>query len=367
MKNILIITSADLRNPKSGTPIRILNFISQIQKGSFTVTLVANDCANLDVLFVQQPSFGKFKNFFFYRKLIIDKKIDWIFTPTLSDIKMAILLKLATNTKLVTDIHGLSYEEDYHFGRINLITKFAYRFLQLFYLRFCNKIFVVSEKMFNYFKLDRGTGTIIHGGVSLDEFPCVARYVKNSPNIPFEITYMGNARDYQGLPILLDAIQSFNKTKPSFILRLILSSDADKVSEMLEKRGLFDHSVIHNGINHTEVYTLLRTTDTLVIPRPSLVLTEYAYPSKLPECMATGVPIVTTDVGPVKEFLVNGINCIIVPPDDVEALAEGIQQIYALSPDSRRSVGTKAREYAEQHLQWESLGVTIRSVFNEVD
>lgn len=45
------------------------------------------------------------------------------------------------------------------------------------------------------------------------------------------------------------------------------------------------------------------------------------------EAMACGTPVVTTDCGGVLDYAENGINCLIVPPKDPEAMAQAIQKI----------------------------------------
>ena len=45
------------------------------------------------------------------------------------------------------------------------------------------------------------------------------------------------------------------------------------------------------------------------------------------ESMAVGCPVVTTDSGGVRQFAVDGQNCVMVPPDDASALARAIEAL----------------------------------------
>ncbi len=45
------------------------------------------------------------------------------------------------------------------------------------------------------------------------------------------------------------------------------------------------------------------------------------------EAMASGVPIVSVKSGAVSEYIVDGVNGYLVPPDDVEGLANGIEKV----------------------------------------
>jgi glycosyltransferase involved in cell wall biosynthesis len=53
------------------------------------------------------------------------------------------------------------------------------------------------------------------------------------------------------------------------------------------------------------------------------------------EAMACGTPVVATGTGGSKEFCVDGVNCVIVPPEDPVALATAVRRL-AGEPDLRR-------------------------------
>jgi glycosyltransferase involved in cell wall biosynthesis len=63
---------------------------------------------------------------------------------------------------------------------------------------------------------------------------------------------------------------------------------------------------------------------------------EEAGPMTVPEAMACGVPVVTTDVGNVRLWSGDGEACRIVRPRDVSGLASAIEQLLADPADARR-------------------------------
>jgi len=65
------------------------------------------------------------------------------------------------------------------------------------------------------------------------------------------------------------------------------------------------------------------------------------------EAMATGVPVVATDVGDARRIV--GIAGRIVPPDDVEALAAAVADMRA-DPQTRRAMGKAGRARIEQEF-----------------
>ena len=69
----------------------------------------------------------------------------------------------------------------------------------------------------------------------------------------------------------------------------------------------------------------------------------------LREALATGCAIVGSDTAPVREFISDGVNGVLVPFPDVPALAETILRVLADKP-LLASLRANARAYAEQHL-----------------
>ena len=110
-------------------------------------------------------------------------------------------------------------------------------------------------------------------------------------------------------------------------------------------------------------------------PTPYGVGDLYLYPSRLdgigltlPEALSSGLPAITTDAPPMSEFVRHGVNGLLVPvrehrgrPDgyywpeslcDEQALAAACQS-YVDAPEMVERHGARARELAEQDLDWE--------------
>ena len=83
-------------------------------------------------------------------------------------------------------------------------------------------------------------------------------------------------------------------------------------------------------------------------------------PLVIGEAMAMQKPVVATDVGGVRELV--GDAGIIVPPNDPNALAEGMIRVLSMSEDQRPSMGNRARRRTQQQFninekadEWQAL------------
>lgn len=93
-------------------------------------------------------------------------------------------------------------------------------------------------------------------------------------------------------------------------------------------------------VRETEKQQLLQEATLLVLP-------SYAegVPIAVLEAMAAGLPVVTTPVGGVPDFFVDGRNGLLVPPGDVDALATALIRLLA-DPELRRRIGQANRQLA---------------------
>ncbi|HTE05467.1 MAG TPA: glycosyltransferase family 4 protein, partial [Planctomycetota bacterium] len=70
------------------------------------------------------------------------------------------------------------------------------------------------------------------------------------------------------------------------------------------------------------------------------------------EALASGLPVVATDVGANAEVLAGVAGAVLVPPADPAALAGALARLLADESALRRA-GLAARVHAEQHLSWD--------------
>ena len=77
-------------------------------------------------------------------------------------------------------------------------------------------------------------------------------------------------------------------------------------------------------------------------------------PRVLPQAMASGIPVVATNVNGSPEAVKNGLNGYLLPPGDVLGMAQTI--IYLLNtPREARAMGLKGRELVEEFDIWKMV------------
>jgi glycosyltransferase involved in cell wall biosynthesis len=101
---------------------------------------------------------------------------------------------------------------------------------------------------------------------------------------------------------------------------------------------------VHVGLNHTsdELFDLFRQADIFVLPARG-----ECYGHVICEAMASGLPVVATNVGAIPEIVEDGVSGLLVHPGSPWALADALRAL-ARRPDQRRSMGERGLQLAHK-------------------
>ncbi len=105
-----------------------------------------------------------------------------------------------------------------------------------------------------------------------------------------------------------------------------------------------------------DIAAVLASLDVSVVPSASESLSNVML-----ESMAAGVPVVATDVGGNGELAADS-RAVLVPPNDVESLAEGLERVLS-SPELQSSISFRAREFAQSTFSVERIRQQYRAVY----
>ena len=88
-------------------------------------------------------------------------------------------------------------------------------------------------------------------------------------------------------------------------------------------------------------------------------------PKSLLEAAACGRPIVATDVPGSREIARQGVNALLVPPDDPQALADAIVQL-ASDAGLRRAYGESGRRWSKANFPPTRSGVRVTALYDRL-
>ena len=88
-------------------------------------------------------------------------------------------------------------------------------------------------------------------------------------------------------------------------------------------------------------------------------------PLKVLESLAAGVPVVASDLPPVREIVTDGVEGRLVAPDRPAELARAIRLLLHV-PGLREEMATAARRKAERELSWDRSVALLKEVYRSL-
>lgn len=134
----------------------------------------------------------------------------------------------------------------------------------------------------------------------------------------FIVGYMGRLSEEKGLILLVEAVAGLRDAAVPVKLLIVGDGSERTALEQLVRAKALENAVIFAGFQ-ADIENWLSAFDVFVLPS----LTE-GTPMALLEAMAAGVPVIATAVGGVPMVITDGIDGLLVPSGNVEAISEKI-------------------------------------------
>lgn len=173
------------------------------------------------------------------------------------------------------------------------------------------------------------------------------------------LLFLGRLGKNKGIYDLLPAMVKIAPQFPE--LRLLAGGDGelDKVRAEAEALGISDKVEILGWIRGEQKDALLARAAIYVLP---------SYAENLPmgilEAMAAGMPIISTPVGGIPSAVEDGVEGCLVPPGDVDALAEALYKLLADS-SLRKRMGEAALAKANAKFSAGKVIADLAAVYRE--
>ncbi len=157
-----------------------------------------------------------------------------------------------------------------------------------------------------------------------------------------------------GIDVLIRAHAAFAATLPEHARRgamLVIVGDGPQRAELEELAAALGTAAqvrFVGAVAHAEVPAWLNRFDVYVAASR---LDSESFGVAVLEASACAVPVVVSDAGGLPEVVVHGVTGLIVPRDDVTALAAALGQL-AASASLRERLGLAGRQRVLQHYEW---------------
>ncbi len=149
--------------------------------------------------------------------------------------------------------------------------------------------------------------------------------------LPFQyILYCGSLSILKdGVNILIESFRKLIENNADINLVLIGKGDTIKeeiyIRALVKRLNIKDRVFFMGQLSRTEIPAYLKNARVLALARPTSMVADAGFPSKLTEYLTTGIPVVVTGVGEIPLYLCDKKNAFLSEPDSIEAFSEKLK------------------------------------------
>lgn len=240
------------------------------------------------------------------------------------------------------------------------------RIINHFLARYTDRIVAVSKAVMHdiliYDRISQNKLCVIYNGIEMRSFLNMHGNIRDELGIPKNtplIGTVGRLTPQKGHKFLLEAIKKLKFKFPEIKLLIVgdgpLKNDLKKYSQTLN----IDDKVIFLGLRR-DIPNFLSSIDIFVLPSLWEGLS-----NALIEAMASGKPVIVTDIPPIKEIINSEELGVLIPPENSDAIADALELLLHDKTRSETS-GNAAKEKAFSSFTIEKTIEQYTSLFEDI-
>lgn len=287
------------------------------------------------------------------------------YTQLLKTLTIAFILSKIIKFKTILERgeHPLQYYQNSFFRKIEGDIKI---YLEI---KLCNGITCISQYLIDFYN-KRGVNDkklfLVPSTVDTNRF-----LISNNALFPFQyILYCGSLTLVKdGLHILIESFVRISEKYPK--INLVIIGKGITIEEEIKIKGLVSSLNIVKRVfflgqlSRMEIPAYLNSAKILALARPKSMVADAGFPSKLTEYLASGIPLVVTEVGEIPVYLKDNENAFISQPDSVDdftAKLDFVLSNYKLA----KQVAIKGKELTKTIFNYSYQAKRIISFINSI-
>lgn len=196
---------------------------------------------------------------------------------------------------------------------------------------------------------------VIRNGIDCGRWPFAQRRPRTGPA---QLLYLGRLEYEKGIHDAIAALPRIRRTHPGTTLTVAgEGTQLDWLVEQARKHKVFKATSFVGHLDHDALVDLLHTADAAVLPSHYEPFGIVAL-----EAAATGIPLVTSNVGGLGEAVLNGQTGVSYPPRDVAALAAAVRSVLD-EPHAAQQRAVAARERLTSEFEWHAIADETAQVY----
>jgi len=246
--------------------------------------------------------------------------------------------------------------EDYslHLEKVSFVLSVKLKSIIFFekYTRYlCDGVIVLSEYLYNRFT------QLTNNKLPVINIPITATVknpdrIKTKFNDTITFSYSGSFGNKDGLSFFIEAFKNISDKYENCVL--YLSGKGNDPQSYL-KNYTKDNIKYLGYITDDEYYKLAENSDILCMTRTNSKYANAGFPFKLGEYLATGNPVITSNVSDVSMYLENGKDAIVIESENEKQLTESMDYLIS-NPEKAFEIGANGKRACLKYFNPEING-----------
>lgn len=202
-----------------------------------------------------------------------------------------------------------------------------------------------------------GDYEIIPNGIDFNHFSTEATPFPQYQDGKLNILFVGRLEKRKGLRYLLEAYSKLKWQHPNTRLIVVGPGNPDKESyRIMSSHNIQDVEFV-GRVSYDDLPRYYASADIFCSPATGAE----SFGIVLLEAMASGTPVIASDIEGFRGVMTHGEQGLLVPKKDSEALADALETL-ASDPELRRRLGAQGNRTAEQY-RWEVVAGRVENYY----
>lgn len=187
---------------------------------------------------------------------------------------------------------------------------------------------------------------------------------KKAEGRPFQILCVASFEEVKGHKYLVDACKILSEQGLNFECHFVgYGPLRSQIENQIAELGLKDKFHLHGGLPRNKVLEMLLMSDVFVLASvPTRQGKREGIPVVLMEAMASGLPVISSQLSGIPELVDHGISGVLIEPGDTEALARTLLDL-ASDPARNISFGLAGRAKVLNEFDLEKNTLNLLELF----
>nr|WP_042341725.1 glycosyltransferase family 4 protein [Calothrix sp. PCC 7507] len=184
-----------------------------------------------------------------------------------------------------------------------------------------------------------------------------------------KMIYFGTLSPWQGVNLAVEALALVNRDFPAYLTVIGQGKDYQikALNHLAKKLGVTDKLTILEPMSQTQLVEYIHTSDVILAPLTpnDRNLVQGCCPLKILEGMATGIPVIASDLPVVRELGEDGVHFLLVKPGSAKAIKDAVLQLQN-DRELAKQLAINARQRIEKYYTWQRAGEALIAAYAEL-